>query len=87
MKGINDLLEPVTETQPNCYGQIAFPSFNYHGMTNGSSLMDTIGQYPPELLSLLGGTNISDEAGHNMMQCIRTNRASAGSDGSVKKIG
>ena len=55
MKGINDLLEPVTESQPNCYGYIAFHPFHYAGITKGSSLMETIGQYPSELLSVLGG--------------------------------
>ena len=54
MKGVNDLLEPVTETQPNCYGHITFRQFNYSGMTKGSSLMDTLGQYLSEFLSLLG---------------------------------
>ena len=28
VKGINDLLEPVTEYQLNCYGHTAFPPFN-----------------------------------------------------------
>ena len=46
--------------------------------------MGTIRQCPSELLSLLGGTNISDAGSQLIMICINTKRASTGSDGSVK---
>ena len=46
--------------------------------------MATLGQYPPELLSLLGGLHISDNDGKDILTCITHNKASAGSDGSVK---
>ena len=55
MKGLDDLMQPVIETNQNCYRQVAFPAFNYKGMRKKYSLMATIRQYPTELLSLFGG--------------------------------
>mgnify|MGYP000264414649 CR=1 FL=1 len=54
------------------------------GMSKQTSLMATIGQYPSELLSLFGGTTISDKEGAEILSCIKLNKAAAGSDGSVK---
>ena len=84
MKGIDDLIQPVIGTNQNCYGQVAFPTFNHKGMQKKSSLMATIRQYPTELLSLFGGIQISDREGKGIMKCIHNNNAHAGSDGSVK---
>ena len=84
MQGIQDLLQPITTHPQNVYGMTAYPAFQYHHMIKKSTLMETIGQYPPELLSLLGNSNIPDTDGRQIMECIQQNRASAGSDGSVK---
>ena len=84
MKGIDNLLEPVTGTHHNCVGFTTFAPFNYYAMSKGSSLMDTIRQYPPELIFLLGGVTTSDSAGGNLMRYIGCNRASARSDSSIK---
>ena len=53
-------------------------------MIRGSTLMDTIRQYPPELLALIGEIQISDSVGLTLMECLTKGEASAGSDGSVK---
>ena len=84
MKGLQDLLQPITTHPHNVYGLTAYPTFQYHHMIKKSTLMDTIGQYPTELLSLLGNSTISDTDGQRIMECIQQDRASAGSDGSVK---
>ena len=84
MQGINGLLEQVTTITPNCTGYTAYPLFNFSHMKGGTSLMATIRQYPPELLSLIGDINISDLAGQSLMRHIVKGQARAGSDGSVK---
>ena len=53
-------------------------------MLKKATLMDTIRQYPPKLLSLLGKLHITDKVGGQIMAGIRQKVASAGSDGSVK---
>ena len=68
MKGIDDLLHPVTSCPQNSYGQLAFPTFNYLGMAKLHTLKATIQQYPTELLSLLGDINISDEDGWDIIR-------------------
>ena len=54
MNGVDDLLEPICNTPGNYSGHSAYPLFNFSTMTRGSTLMDTIRQYPPELLSIIG---------------------------------
>ena len=60
MKGMDELLRSVHGTLDNIYGLLAFPLFDYSNMNQKVSLRRTILQYPPELLSLLGNTYISD---------------------------
>ena len=56
---------------------MSHPSFDYHAIA-------TVRQYIQELLSLLGGIQISNKDEREIMNYIQTNGASAGSDGSVK---
>ena len=84
MKGIYDLLQPVTVTTRNCFVRVVFPPFNYKWMTKQSSLIATIRQYPQELLLLFGGIHISDVDDREILRCIKHNKVYAGSDGSLK---
>ena len=84
MKEVDDLLEPVYSKNGNCYGHTAHPLFNFGAIFRRPSLMATIQQYSPELLSLIGGIDISYVAGSILMDYLVSGGASAGSDGSVK---
>ena len=70
IKGLDDLLDPVTRAKHNCVGYTSFLPFNYGDMLKGSSLMNTIRQYPSELLYLLGGVIIPDLVGSELMDNI-----------------
>ena len=70
MKGVSDIIQPVTSTHQNTYGHTSYPTFNYHNMTRKTTLMETISQYPTDLLSLLGNTDITDTDGSQIMGCI-----------------
>ena len=84
MKGIDDVLHPLQGIIAPPQSTIAHPLFQYATMTRLSSLQDTLLQYPPELLSLLGHCPVTDMEGHTIMTHLGLNTASAGSDGSVK---
>ena len=81
MKGLNDLIQPITSAHQNIYGHTSYPTFNYHKMTKKTTLMETIGQFPTDLLPLLCNTDITDTDGSLIMACILQEGASAGSDG------
>ena len=53
-------------------------------MRKYDTLNDTLSQYPPELMAILGDISITDAEGLEMMRQIDSNNACAGSDGSVK---
>ena len=86
MKGINDLLGRVSDLTLNCFGHTAHSLFDFSNIHGGISLMETIRQYPLELLSILGETNISDPAGKPLTRHIVNGQSSAGSDGSVNNV-
>ena len=71
MKGIDALIRPVALVHQNNYEQTAYPYFNDQTMTKQTSLIGTIRQFPHELLSLLGNTNISDADGRLIMPYIQ----------------
>ena len=68
MKGVDDVLHPLHGTTTAPLSIIAHPLFHYASMTRMNSLQDTLLQYPPELLSLLGHCPITDMEGHIIME-------------------
>ena len=67
MKGIDDVLHPLHGAIAAPFSTIAHPLFQYATMTRLSSLQDTLLQYPPELLSLLGHCPVTNMEGHTIM--------------------
>ena len=84
MKGIDDVLHPLHGNITDPLSITAHPLFQYSTMPRLSSLQDTLLQYPPELLSLIGHCPVTDKDGYTIMTQLGLNNASAGSDGSVK---
>ena len=84
MKGIDELIQPVISIHQNTYKLTAYPTFHYHTSFKKPTLMETIGQYPPEILSRRGNVTITDKDGSQLMTYIRRQGVSAGSDGSVR---
>jgi len=68
MKGINDVLHPLTGTITAPPSLTTHPLFNYVSMTRMSSLLDTFLQYHPELLSLLRDCPITYIEDHIIME-------------------
>ena len=67
MKGIDDILVPITTEVDNIRDQIAHPLFDHSTMVKKDSLQNTLVNYPHELLDILGQTNITDEESLSMM--------------------
>ena len=84
MKGTDDLLLPILDRTMVPAEITAHLHFDYTTMRRLESLQDTILQYPPELLYLMGKVKVTDEEGLELMVQLSANNASAGSDGSVK---
>ena len=84
MKGFDNVLHPLQGNITEPSSTTAHPLFQYATMPRLSSLQDTLLQYPPELLSLLGHCPVTDNEGYIIMTQLGLNNASAGSDGSVK---
>ena len=84
MKRTDDLLLPILDRTMVTAEITAHLHFDYTTMRRLESLQDTILQYPPELLYLMGKVQVTDEEGLELMVQLSANNASAGSDGSVK---
>lgn len=84
MKGIDNLLLPLTDRIGAPSELIAHPLFDYTSVLKLVSLQATILQQSPELQSIMGEVNITDAEGLDIMVHLSENNTSTGSDGSVK---